>query len=653
MPSLDIGLSALTVSQRNLDLIGQNISNAATPGYHRQALGLVTRVLGGSVGEGVDIGSIRRLLNPSVEQALNANAAEGGRLDSSLSSLRQIEGYLTPRTGDAASQLDKLFNQITQLGSAPNDTAQRSVVIDTASSLATAFNTLSQDLGNLSSSLNDRVVDAVDQINTKSQRVADLNQQIQVADLNGNSANELRDQRDQLVTELSGLVGVRATPQPHGVVNLQADGIPLVVGTLPFRLQANRDASGASFISAAGSTTPLAVKDGTLGGLLSTRNGTLADTIAGIDDLAREIAFRLDSVQATGLGLNGPQSSTAGVRGVTDPTVPLASAGLGFPVQAGSLFLSVTDQGTGQRTLTEIPFDPATQSLTDLAGAITTASGGQVQGSVTSGNALQLQAQSGLAFDFAGRLPTDPQNVVINGTATPSVSGVFSGTGNGSYNFQIAGSGTVGVTPGLTVQVRDLNNNVVATVNVGAGYIPGTPLSVGNGLSVSIGAGTTNNGSFSTPVVGQPDTTGALAALGVNSLFSGNSATTLKLRPDVASDPGLLAGSRSGQAGDSSNLQRLIALRDQPFLAGGTETFQQAFSGLITGIGSQVQSADTQQTAQASLAASLQAQQQSVSGVDQNEEIVNLVQAQRSFAMAAQYISVVNKALDEVINIIR
>ncbi|MCP6757080.1 hypothetical protein NL533_36180, partial [Klebsiella pneumoniae] len=75
--------------------------------------------------------------------------------------------------------------------------------------------------------------------------------------------------------------------------------------------------------------------------------------------------------------------------------------------------------------------------------------------------------------------------------------------------------------------VRNAANNVVATLNVGQGYTPGTTLTVANGITVSLGAGTTNAGTFSVPVTSQPDTTGLLAALGVNGIFSGGDAGSI------------------------------------------------------------------------------------------------------------------------------
>src|SRR5205807_249726 len=127
-----------------------------------------------------------------------------------------------------------------------------------------------------------------------------------------------------------------------------------------------------------------------------------------------------------------------GERGADDATVPLSQAGLSFPPQAGVLSVSVTNLATGERKLTQINIDPATQSLQGLA----TALGGvaNLQAVVdTQTNTLKLLAAPGYAFDFAGRLPTAPGTVAITGTTTPSLQGTYTGAKNDDYTFTVSG----------------------------------------------------------------------------------------------------------------------------------------------------------------------------------------------------------------------
>jgi flagellar hook-associated protein FlgK len=655
MRAFDIGLSAMNASQRALDLAGQNIANANTPGYHRQTALLTPRVLGGEIGQGVDVQMIRRVTNQMVERSITVNRFQTGRVNSELDTLRQIETLMAPGPGSIGDQTEKLFNQLEQLATRPDDTPQRRVVLSSATALADQFNNVGRELGQMRDSLRVRIDETVGTVNDYAEQLADYNDQIRIIELSGREANELRDKRDTLLNELAGLIDVRVIEQPYGVVNVLAPNAPLVVGASSTAIQANTDPTGAVFISAVGSTTPLPLTGGALTGQVNSHNDILTVHEPRLNDLARQLAASLDGVQATGLGLTGPQTSALGARPVASATAPLGSpaAGTALPIQAGSLWVSVTDQTSGQRTLHEVQVDPATQSLQDLAGAITAATSGQVQGSVASGNVLQLQAQAGYSFDFAGRVPSSPENVVMGGTAVPVVTGVYTGGTNGIYSFAIAGTGTVGTTPNLELQIRDVNNNLVGSVNIGQGYTPGTPISVGNGLTVRIGAGTTSNGTFNVPVLAQPDTSGALAALGVNTMFTGNDAVSLRVRPELAGNPALLAASRDGNVGDASNLRRMVSLRDQPLMSSGTETFQQNVASMVGDIGAGVRARDDQQTALASLGQGLLVQQQAASGVDPNEEALSMVQFQREFQMAAKYITTVNTMLDDLLNIIR
>jgi flagellar hook-associated protein 1 len=210
------------------------------------------------------------------------------------------------------------------------------------------------------------------------------------------------------------------------------------------------------------------------------------------------------------------------------------------------------------------------------------------------------------------------------------------------------------VTPNLTLQVKDAGGNPVTTLNIGQGYSPGTALTVANGVTVKLASGTANNGdTFSIPVIAQPDTAGILTALGLGTFFTGSTPADLAVQPALLSNPSLLAGSRSGDPGDNSNLLRLAALHDQPLLANSTQTLTQGFDALVGDVATQVQQLTTQQTSQQAIGQQLQVQQQSISGVDPNEEMVNLMNFQRSFQIASEYISTVSTTLNSLLQILQ
>lgn len=205
--------------------------------------------------------------------------------------------------------------------------------------------------------------------------------------------------------------------------------------------------------------------------------------------------------------------------------------------------------------------------------------------------------------------------------------------------FNVVGTGTVGVTPNLTLQIQDASGNTVASLNIGQGYSPGSALQVGNGVTVQLSSGTANDGdSFTVNEVAQSDTAGILPALGLNTFFTGDNASNIAVQPTLLADPSLFAGSLTGQPGDGSNVQNMAALENAPLLANGTQTLEQSYGSLVGDVGAQVQTLTQQQASQQLVGQSLQTQQQSVSGVDPNQELVQLVQSQQSYQLASYYI---------------
>jgi flagellar hook-associated protein 1 FlgK len=203
------------------------------------------------------------------------------------------------------------------------------------------------------------------------------------------------------------------------------------------------------------------------------------------------------------------------------------------------------------------------------------------------------------------------------------------------------------------LQVTDSSGDVVATRNVGAGYTPDSAVEIAEGVAVRL-SGSVNGGvSLATEVVSRPDTAGILTALGLNTFFVGGDANSIAVNPDLLGNPDRLATSRSGDVGDSSKVLRLAALRDAPLLSGGKQTFQEYFTEMVTGVGSQVQDLTENQQTQQILGERLQAERQSISGVDPNEELTRLLQFQRMFQMAAEQIKVVNQAFDALFEILR
>ena len=568
MNSFPIGTSALTTGRVGLDLIGQNIANAATPGYRRQSLNLKSRTTGPGIGTGVQVTGFTRHEASALRTAVLTGNSQQSSAASQLDAQRQVETSLGEGENTADAKLTQLFNSFDRLSTKPSDTALRRQVVSSATEFARQLNASAEGIDRLRNDLTRQVAQGVDEVNSLTAGIADLNGRIYAIEVRGESANDLKDQRDQLIDDLSKKVDLRTVSTDYGVVNVIGRDTALVVADTPTKLAVGSNTGGQLTITVAGQTQPLRFDGGAIGGQLQQVNQDIPATRARLDTLATELARRVDKFQATGLGLNGPITQSVGTRPVTDPTQPLATQNLPIPLTNGTLTFSLTNTGTQARTTASIAIDPATMSLNDVAAAITAGTGGQVQASVvTPQNVLQLQAQPGVAFDFAGRPDSPPAAV------------------------------------------------------------------------------------FAPPTVADTDTAGALAAFGINGVFSGSGAGDLAVRPELTADPNKLAASRTGRSGDSTNLDRLSALRDQAVISG--RTLNQDATDISAAVGVSVQSLDAQESVQAGVVRNLSAQEQAIVGVDINEEFVKLLDYQRMVEGASKFLSVVNTSLDAVLGILR
>ena len=361
--------------------------------------------------------------------------------------------------------------------------------------------------------------------------------------------------------------------------------------------------------------------------------------------------MQFDHIQATGLGLNGPMTGLTSQRAVPNINQPLAVQNLAFPPQKGSLYITVTNLSTGQRTLNKVAIDPATQSLTGVASAISGVPNLQAVVDPKSGT-LHIMAAPGYAFDFTGNLSSAPDAQTMTGTATASIDGQYTGSADDTLTFAFSGPGTVGVTPNLTLQVTNSTGALLGSVNVGQGYAPGSDVAGPLGVNVKLSAGTVNAGdSFSVNVTANPDSANILTALGLNTFFVGSNASDLQVNPDLLNNQAQLATSTTGEPGDSSNLAKMAALGNQLVLGNGSQSLVQYLEGVIGNVGTQVSNLQTTQTAQQALGQQLNNQLQSISGVDSNEALTQLVHYQQAYQMSAKFISVVSQTFSDLLNI--
>jgi len=656
MTHIDVGISALRAAQVGLATTANNIANADTEGYHRQRVDLVDRrsIRSGNLwlGNGVDVASISRLRNATVEYALTANLSGKAAAETSLQAFSRIEQALTPGPGSIHSLVTDFFDQVERLALNPSESVLRREVVSTATQIASAINGISNAFADAGSSSAQEIKDIVGKVNSIAESISNLNVNIRIAESRAENPNALYDQRERLINELATYVDIDSRSIIEGADPLVAAGGALIVGESRSIISVQESVDGKLVLASSTGQKGIEVRSGRLGGLLEAMHSVDLGIQADFQEWASSLIREIDMIQATGLSLTGPVKSITGQRGVTDINAPLQDAGTIFGLQSGDLSLTVTD-ASGQRQTHVISVDVATESLADFAAKIDAIANITASVNANTGT-LAIHADNGFAIDFAGRADSTPSTAAITGDAVPKISGRYTGPANGTWTAEVISGGEVGVTSDVFLQVRDsATGQIIGQFNVGLGYPANESLEIADGIRVAFGPGTLNTGdTFDVQVTSVPDETGLLASLGLQTMFVGGDLSHLSVHPDVLSNPNTFAAAHTSLAGDGQQLDRFINLRSQTALGSGFETFEERLSSIVGSSGTQV-TAQQQEIDQRDLRiVELENARDSVSGVDPNEELLQMLQFQRAFQAASRFVTSMDETLDELMRLV-
>jgi len=313
MSGYEIGISGFHAAQQALNVVGNNIANAATEGYHRQSVDFRpnadTYTNGLMLGQGVSVEGVIRLVNTFLESELLNQESSMAQINRELESLKTIESALGELSTEGLSvALDNFFGAIQDLAAHPTESNYQNPVISTAESLCIQLRNMGSVVSSMQDAIYTETQSVVTQINIITDQIAQLNSTIQSRMVVGDEVNNMLDQRDHLVTELSQMIGITTHSQEYGVVNIVADDIPLVVGSKDFAIRAGLVASGSSYeIGIAPEDTNLyntGITGGKIGALVNLR-GTIVDGISTkLDTLATSPARIAKSFDPTTSGIS-------------------------------------------------------------------------------------------------------------------------------------------------------------------------------------------------------------------------------------------------------------------------------------------------------------------------------------------------------------
>ncbi|MCX5634597.1 MAG: flagellar hook-associated protein FlgK [Planctomycetota bacterium] len=654
MSNFDIGLSGLTTAQKALDVIGNNIANAATEGYHRQRIELTPAYASQSstvmTGGGVDVAGVKRMIDTLLEDEILRQQSSQAQVSQELTTMKTVEsafGELSTESGGLNAAIDNFFNAMQDLSAHSGESIWQNKASTAADAMASQFRTLGVFLTTMELQIQSEAENNVEQSNTLITQIAELNGNIERMEIGGSQASNLRDQRDQCVTELSKLIGVQTVSREYGMVDVVAGGIPVVTGTSTTKLEVGLNEDGKIGVGMAGTYTyNTDLQGGQLGGLLSLKNELVSNVHNDLNDLASSLIQQVNQYHIQGVGSQGSFDELTGGVMTSQSLVDFEP-----PVTDGKIYIRVTNTGTGEISREEIDVDASTDTLSTLAAKISGVTG--LTASVDSSK-LHIQADTNYKFDFLPAVLPSPSAQNLTGTSVPavSVSGVYTGTENQTFQFTAIGTGLVG-NGSLQLEVKNGAGEVVTTFNIGSGYAAGDKLDLGNGIKVTIGTGDLNYGdTFDVDAFGSTDTSGVLAAAEINTIFSGSDASTITVASDIADNPARIATALGSDMTDNTNILRLAALKDQNMSDLKDRTLGDFYRQIVTDIGQDISIKQTKQDNVQAMVQNLSNQQSQISGVNVNDEAAQMMVFQQMFQAMAKYINTIQTSMSSLMDLL-
>jgi flagellar hook-associated protein 1 FlgK len=653
-----IGLSGMAAAQRAFDVIGNNIANAATEGYHRQRLELSPAFiqLAGTktfLG-GVNIEGVSRMIDRLLEQELlhqKSAMADVSRQTSTLGTIEAAFGEFATENGGLGAVIDDFFNSLQDQSLQPEGAIWQNQVVSSAQAMTSRFRALGEYFDTLQNQIKLEAQRNVDMINTLVEQIAELNDQIERIEIIGGQANSMKDQRDQYITELSEYVEVQTVQRNYGVMDVSASGLSLVTGTFATLLQAGYNENAQ--LAVAVKDTPnytTNIQGGKLSGLMTLHNDLVAGYINDLDALANAIIQEINNYHTIGTGSAGSFTELTGRSFVTENLSDIET------ITDGSFFIRVTNTATGEITRHEIAIDAANDTLSDVAAAISAVAG--LTASVNTSNELTIVADANYTFDFMPAVLPEPTLIDFDDASPPAVTvtGIYEQDVNDTLEFTVIGDGSVG-NGTLSLEVRDNNGagELIATLNIGSGYAAGDWLDVGNGIQIALSMGNlaeSNGDTFSIDVFSDADTANFLAATGINTFFSGDSALEMAVCSEILENPQRVATAIGPDGTDNINIKNMAAIKDLTFDSLGTLTCAEFFRKIVSDVGQEYSVKQKQQESIEVIIMNLTTRQQEISGVDINEEAAQLLVFEQMFQAMAQFMNTINESIASLMEIV-
>ncbi len=300
--SFELARRALNTHLTVLRTIGQNVANVNTPGYSRQEAILETtaseKVPEGYIGTGVEVNRIRRVRDEWIDGQIRFESQERGRWQARADALEQIESLVNePSDTSLGKVMQQFFEGFSDLANNPEKQTARIVVIEKGTALANLINDQYSRLEQLEDSVNESLNAKVKDVNALTHQIAQLNEGIKKAELTGEGANDLRDQRALRLDQLSTLLDASTFEMDDGTLTVKVGSQDLVRGGQVFALEAEPERLNSL------------IKSGELKGLLEVKGEVIAGYKGQLDKIAYSLQQKVNELHTAGFDLEG----TAGI----------------------------------------------------------------------------------------------------------------------------------------------------------------------------------------------------------------------------------------------------------------------------------------------------------------------------------------------------
>lgn len=364
---LSIARTALLTQQMAVEVTSHNVANVNTPGYSRQQLVMEpnnsTTIGLGQIGTGVQGQAIIRYHDKFMTAKVNQQASSMTGFEAKKSSMKVVETLFNETTEEGLSKLlGEFWAAWHDLGNNPAGKAERATLVGRAGLLVDHFQSLYSDLMRLSTDMDINLGAGIEDVNSLTGQIADLNVQIITADKGVGAANDLRDKRDYLVRQLAELMDINYFEIGSGAYTIMSNSGHILVETdRSWDLELN--GGQVYWVSSTGAEVEMGsgdVQGGKLGGWLAVKQEIIPDVLDKVNNLAESFIREVNSQHSQGIGL-APFTTVTGAYASTNSSEEIGTSDSDLPfydvVQDGSFNLWLYDSNGDVINSTSIVID--------------------------------------------------------------------------------------------------------------------------------------------------------------------------------------------------------------------------------------------------------------------------------------------------------